>query len=491
MELAILIFRLFLAAIFGLAGIAKLADFSGTQKATTGFGVPKALALPLSVLLIAAELTVSALLLFNSASWYGAIGAAALLGVFVVGMLIQIGKGNAPDCHCFGQIKSEPVGIPSVVRNLVFLVPAVVLIYRGPFDQGTAVTSLDRSSIQTILLLVLVLLAAAAIDYLRKIITKQDEIVRRIDLLELVAADSATVNREDAGSPNDGLPIGALLPEYSLADLDGARISSTSLGKQRPAILMFVSATCEPCSALMPQLLKWKDELSSHADLIFVSSGDAKENEKKFGRDVALYLDDNREFAKAVSARWTPSAMIVREDGRVASHIAAGDEAITELFSKAIPSLTSGSTEPILLSTEKPFPTTAKVGDVVPEFSVETIAGDQISSKQLKGARTMFLFWGVDCPHCVAMAADFRKWETSKNGDSPNVIVFSDGDLPTVEDLEINSPLILEPGRKVAGTLGMYGTPSAILVDEEGRFASETAISAPHIWALVGHNPNK
>jgi hypothetical protein len=32
----------------------------------------------------------------------------------------------------------------------------------------------------------------------------------------------------------------------------------------------------------------------------------------------------------------------------------------------------------------------------------------------------------------------------------------------------------------------MYGTPSAVLVNEDGVIVSETAIGAPDIWALIG-----
>jgi hypothetical protein len=36
----------------------------------------------------------------------------------------------------------------------------------------------------------------------------------------------------------------------------------------------------------------------------------------------------------------------------------------------------------------------------------------------------------------------------------------------------------------------MLGTPSAVLIDENGRIISETAIGAQNIWALVGRRMN-
>jgi thiol-disulfide isomerase/thioredoxin len=260
--------------------------------------------------------------------------------------------------------------------------------------------------------------------------------------------------------------------------------------KDRAAILFFISPTCEPCAALAPRIETWANDLADRVDVIFISSGEKVANQKKFGSGAKLFLDEDRYFAKAVSARWTPSALLVGADRRIASHVAAGDVAITELAEKAI---AQGPEDfaPILLSTERPVQHSVQVGERVPQFSVQAMTGEAVSTEELLGKQTMVVFWGTACPHCVAMAPDLKAWESTKNGDSPDLLVFSDGDLETNRALGLNSPIIIEPTREVAADLGMFGTPSAILVNENGRFASEVAVSAAQIWALVGYNPNK
>src|SRR5437773_2391364 len=109
MEIGLLLLRIFLAAIFVLAGVAKFADLKGSEKAFKDFGVPWAIALPASVALSVAEIVIAALFLSTEMSWYAAAGASALLLLFIVQMIYQMARGNAPDCHCFGQIHSEPV----------------------------------------------------------------------------------------------------------------------------------------------------------------------------------------------------------------------------------------------------------------------------------------------------------------------------------------------------------------------------------------------
>ncbi|HCA58291.1 MAG TPA: hypothetical protein DEP46_09935, partial [Blastocatellia bacterium] len=135
----LLILRVLLAAVFALAAVGKLQDRSGAQKALADFGVPENLAPAASFALAVAELAVAFALLFPGLSWFAAIGATLLLATFTAGMGYQIAKGNAPDCHCFGQLHSEPVSVWSLVRNAVFLIPAVLLILSGRASQGPAI----------------------------------------------------------------------------------------------------------------------------------------------------------------------------------------------------------------------------------------------------------------------------------------------------------------------------------------------------------------
>ena len=81
---------------------------------------------------------------------------------------------------------------------------------------------------------------------------------------------------------------------------------------------------------------------------------------------------------------------------------------------------------------------------------------------------------------------DLRDWDKTRTASDPNLIVFSDGDKEAHADLELNAPIVLDAGYKTAETIGMYGTPSAVMLDESGKVISETALGASTIWALVG-----
>jgi uncharacterized membrane protein YphA (DoxX/SURF4 family) len=78
MAQAVLIARLVLIGVFGVAGVAKLLDRPGSRQALLDFGWPPRLASPVAVLLPLVELGVAALLVPSATARWGA-GAAALL----------------------------------------------------------------------------------------------------------------------------------------------------------------------------------------------------------------------------------------------------------------------------------------------------------------------------------------------------------------------------------------------------------------------------
>src|SRR5688572_7500701 len=136
MDLALLLIRLLLFGVLAIAGIGKIFDLKGSEKAVKAFGVPDTLTKPVAILLPIAELVFAFCLLFVGLSWVGALGALLLLVIFIAGMFVQMIRGNAPDCHCFGQIHSEPVGAKSLIRNFVIALLPIALIVAGRADQG-------------------------------------------------------------------------------------------------------------------------------------------------------------------------------------------------------------------------------------------------------------------------------------------------------------------------------------------------------------------
>ena len=471
-------------------GIGKLLDLEGSEKAVKGFGVPDPLAKPVSLFLPVVEIVIGVLLLFVGTAWLGAVLALLLLLVFIGGMVVQLAQGNAPDCHCFGQIHSEPVGKSSLIRNAGFAILALLLVSQGPANQGYDLSTSSTDMLQAVLILGILVLVAVAVFYLKKIFEQQLQITRRIEVLELVSRDGAHVEREDAGSPTESLPIGAPFPEFELADTSGKRVRFSDFRKAgQPILFLFVSPDCGPCNALFPEIQEWKKDDTGKFNVVLVSSGSISANIEKFGEEFGVLLQEKRELAEQVKARWTPTAIFVNAEGKIASHPAAGDTAIRELVEKL--QAEDLAKEHLYFSTDGNG-TRLLIGEKVPEFSMPDLKGEPVTHEAFQGKESLVVFFSLTCPHCVRMIEELKEWDETKDVEEPNLIVFSDGDAEAHEQLELNAPIILDKDFKFAAGIGMMGTPSGVLINEKGEIVTETGVGAANIWALIGkERPSK
>jgi thiol-disulfide isomerase/thioredoxin len=486
MEVVLLLIRIFLFGVFALAGVGKLLDLEGSEKAVREFGVNEELAKPLGIFLPAAELLVALALLPVSTAWFGAIGGFALLAIFSGGMIWQMAKGNAPDCHCFGAIHSEPVSKKSLIRNIVFAIFAFVLVARGARGQGLSLTDLKgEMAIQLILGLITIGLLGAVVYFLKKISEQQTQIIRRIEILEVVAHEGGgapELNRDEAGDPHDSLPIGASAPDFELPDLTGRIVAFEHLlTSVKPILFFFVSPTCGPCTAILPEIEEWQNELRDKVEFVFISSGTPEANAEKFGGGFKrILLQKETEVSALFNAKWTPTAVFVNSDGIIASHLAVGDDGIRDLMKRV--KVENFEKEDIFITNSSKV----KIGEEIPEFSLKDIQGREITAQDFRGKKTLVTFWSTTCPHCDDMVEELKEWDRQKGMDAPNLVVFSEGDVEKHKGLGLKSPIILDEGYKTAEKFGMFGTPSAVLVNENGKIVSETATGAGNIWALIG-----
>lgn len=485
MEVFLLLIRIFLAAIFAVAGIGKLLDLEGSEKAVKAFGTPDEFAKFFAIALPFAEIVFAVCLLFVSTSWLGAIGATILLLTFIGGMISQIAQGNAPDCHCFGAIHSEPVSKKSLIRNIIFAILSLFLVAQGRENQGIGFTDLtNEMALQLLIGLATIALLGAVVYFLKKITEQQTQIIRRIELLEVLSHEGGReIERDDFSNPNEGLPVGAPAPDFSARDLSGKIVSFENLlVKNKPMLLFFVSPSCIPCQSLLPEIENWQNDMSDKIKFVFISKGSEKENAEKFGGTnfKQILLQKNDEIAESFKAVWTPTAVLVNGDGNIASHPAAGDSAIHSLVEKV--KLLENETENFFVTNGKP----TNIGEDVPEFSTENLDGSIVSTKDLTGRKTLLTYWSLNCGWCEKMLDDLREWDKTRGADEPELILLSSGEAEKHRELGLQSQIILEVDKDISKKFGMEGTPSAVLINENGKIASELAVGAENIWALIG-----
>ena len=128
MDVALLIARLVMAALFIVSAATKVFDLGGTRTMVSAFGVPARVVAAVSVALPTAELTTAVLLLVPATDWWGGLVSLVLLAAFTAAIAANLGQGRTPECRCFGSIGAKPIDRSSILRNAVFAAPALFLV---------------------------------------------------------------------------------------------------------------------------------------------------------------------------------------------------------------------------------------------------------------------------------------------------------------------------------------------------------------------------
>jgi thiol-disulfide isomerase/thioredoxin len=131
----------------------------------------------------------------------------------------------------------------------------------------------------------------------------------------------------------DRLSIGAPIPELTLFDLGGVPVDLVDpLG--RTTLVLFWNPSCGFCGSARDDLLDWERRATTDTPrLVVVSSGD-EDSTRADGFSSTVVLDESFAVGDAFGADGTPMAVLVDSSGRIASHLAAGRDAVLELATR-------------------------------------------------------------------------------------------------------------------------------------------------------------
>lgn len=493
MTYLLLLARLLLCLVFLVAGLAKLADLAGSQQALRDFGVPAPLAAPLGILLPLAELSVAVALIPSLSSWWGALGALALLLLFISGIGSNLAHGRQPNCHCFGQLHAAPAGWSTLIRNLVLAALAGIVVAFGRSTPGpglldwlAALTVSQRIELVASVVVLALLIGEGWL--LWHILRQQGRLLLRLETVEARLAE-AGLTVPPPNTRTAGLPVDTPAPGFALADLAGATISLTALrALGKPVVLVFSDPACGPCTALFPEIGRWQRDYATKVVVALISQGTVEANRAKvleYGLTHVL-LQQDHEIAEAYQASGTPSAVLVRRDGTIGSPLAAGAEAIGALMTSTVTLPVPGALPPAAAANgQRAGPPVAKVGEPAPEFTLPDLRGNQVNLSDFRGSRTLVLFWNPACGFCQRMLSDLKAWEAKPPRGAPKLLVVSTGTVEANQAMGLRSPVVLDQGLSVGNFFGATGTPMAVLVDAQGKIASEGAAGAPAVLALA------
>jgi peroxiredoxin len=284
--------RVFLAGVFGISGIAKLADRGGVRRAIVEFGLPTRSAAPLGGILVCCELSVALMLLFGSLELAGSLGALALLMGFSGIVVRKLARGQSPDCHCFGRLSSGPVGWSTIARNGFFATLATFIALGGRLEWAFA-------SLSTV----------AVGLWIGPMVKRRWG--------QQASAGAVTFELQDEAGNS-----------WTLEAL---------LGLRRPLVLVFSQPGCGACDALLPDIARWQKDLDGRVTIAIVSGGSRKDNlvkARKYGVQQML-ADEHRSVLAAYGVTATPSAVLIDGDGTIVVAPAQGAREIEDLIGQA------------------------------------------------------------------------------------------------------------------------------------------------------------
>jgi thiol-disulfide isomerase/thioredoxin/uncharacterized membrane protein YphA (DoxX/SURF4 family) len=506
-DVTLLAVRITVSAVFLIAGAGKLSDLPGSRRAAAAFGLPERLARYVGVLLPVGELAIGVALLVNRLAWWGGLAGLILLLVFIGAITLSLIRGRTPDCHCFGQIHSEPIGATTLLRNGLLALGAAFIVLSGRSSAGVDplawTTTLNAGQRLGVILSVAAIgLLAAQSAYVIHLRRRVERMAREFSRLSPDPAGSDGAHARGALALDDGMtavrgrPVGSPAPRFTLPDLGGVMVTLDDLlAGQKPVLLLFTNPTCGPCAALVPEIALWQREHPRRLTVAVVGEGSAEANRPKAEetglRDVLLQRE--REIAKAYDVGATPGAVIVYPNGLVGSPVALGAEEIRGLLGKVLELVAAApiqlqgelTREPAAEDEPSAVARSIEAGQPLPHVLVTEFTGKKTPLGDLVHGTTLLLFWRSSCGFCQQMQPRIEAWEADPPPGAPSLLVILTESPHETQVVGFRSSVVLDRGSAAARALGATGTPMGLLIDAGNRVASPLAVGERAILDLI------
>jgi uncharacterized membrane protein YphA (DoxX/SURF4 family) len=324
--------RLALAALFLVAGSAKLSRRAETKAAAGELGLPERAAAVAAPVLPVLELALAAALTADRTARPAAGAALLLAACFILLSGRALIRGQRPRCRCFGELLHVRIGYGTFALDAGMAAIAAAIAARGP---GAAVP-VHGSRATLLLLCAAVCVAAPVLASLR---AGTADLRRRCGTLEtrLRTLEAAARLGADGAAPVGGPEAGAPAPMLRVADID-ARELSLRPRAAHDLLLLFLEPGCDPCARVLAEAARWQHVAESRLTFWFVY-GETPEEAARMAREYGLenvYAQPGRQASDSYRIPGTPSGVLIDGGGQVTVPLAAGYGAIHDLVARYV-----------------------------------------------------------------------------------------------------------------------------------------------------------
>jgi peroxiredoxin len=334
-------------------------------------------------------------------------------------------------------------------------------------------------------LLGLLLFSLWAVVY--QIVRQQGRMLYRLEALEQSFAGELQEGEEPEPQ---GLQVGDEFPGFALRDLAGEKVALESL-RGRRLLLVNWSPDCGFCELIAADLAKLEPDLRKRgAEPVLVTTGSLKRirvSVREHGLSATVLLQKDEVIA-GFEQLGTPVAYLLDEQGRVAGPLAVGADEVLDLARE-----TAGARR--RLGSERSLGESQiereglRAGAPAPTFALPDVDGKTVSLAEYRGRKVLLVFSDPHCGPCEALLPELVRLDREHRGNNLQVLVVGRGDpaenRSKSREHGLEFPVVVQKGWKLSKQYGIFATPVAFLVSEDGVIERDVARGRDEIIALA------
>lgn len=342
------------------------------------------------------------------------------------------------------------------------------------------------SIVMWVLLGALLLVVLTLAWLLAQVLRQQGRLLLRIEALERPTSALQTSTEDPA---RGGLPLATAFPSFRLPNLEGKEVRLEDF--ETRVLLVHWSPECGFCRQIAADLGRLQADLRRRkTELVLVSYGSPESNRELLeahGLDCQVLLQSAGETIEGFSRMGTPVAYLLDDKGRIAKPVAVGAHEVPELAEAAAGRRRLAAERP--LSESRIEREGLKPGVPAPTFELPDLSGRAVSLADLRGRRVLLVFSDPDCGPCDSLLPDLARLEREGRESDLAVVMVSRGEPAEnrrkADAHGVEFPVVLQSGWRLSKEYGIFATPVAFLVDEEGVIEHEVARGPAAILALA------
>jgi peroxiredoxin len=347
--------------------------------------------------------------------------------------------------------------------------------------------------------LILLALNVAAWFVIYQLTEQRGRMLLRLDALEkrltLIEHHSNGVERAliPMQTPTTEAVVGNPLPRFSLPDLNGKMIGLDYFTGQH-LLLVHWNPLVPSCKLIASDLAHMQRELQDrNVRMIFVSEQDGEANRQlaqEKGLDCPILLGMSSNYPAIFQNREAPVAYFLDETGLVIYPLAIGARQVLTLARDAA----TGSA-----GSENHFPPQhsapgrleregIKAGTEAPSFDLPDIYGERVSLETYRGKKVFLVFSDPHCGPCEYLSPHLARLYREIDNNLFALIMIGRGDPAENRDKaelhDFSFPVALQKRWEISKLYGIFATPVAFLIDDNGIVAREIAKGIDEILVM-------